>query len=98
MKILVTGGSGFIGTSVVEALSREGSSILNYSLHAPLNSEQIQYWRGGDILDPMATAAVFHKFQPDCVLHLAARAETDENTTVESGYRVNTEGTRNVLA
>ncbi len=97
MKILVTGGSGFIGTSVVEALSREGNTILNYSLHAPLNSEQMQYWRAGDILDPETTAAVFREFQPDRVLHLAARAECDENTTVETGYLVNTKGTRNVL-
>jgi nucleoside-diphosphate-sugar epimerase len=97
MKVLVTGGSGFIGTNVVEALSREGNTILNYSLHAPLNHEQIQYWRAGDILDPVATAAVFQGFQPDKVLHLAARAECDEDTTVGAGYRVNTEGTRNVL-
>jgi GlcNAc-P-P-Und epimerase len=97
MKVLVTGGSGFIGTSVIEALSREGNTILNYSLHAPLNSEQIQYWRSGDILDPAATTAIFREFQPERVLHLAARAETDENTTVESGYRVNIEGTGNVL-
>ena len=97
MKILVTGASGFIGTNVVEALSREANSILNYSLHAPLKSEQMQYWRVGDILDALATVAVFREFQPERVLHLAARAECDENTTIEKGYRVNTEGTRNVL-
>src|SRR6266576_2667059 len=97
MKVLVTGGSGFIGTNVVEALSRKGNTILNYSLHAPLNSEQIQYWRAGDILDQVATTTAFQEFQPERVLHLAARAECDENTTVESGYRVNTDGTRNVL-
>lgn len=97
MKVLVTGGSGFIGTNVVEALSRKGNTILNYSLHAPLNSEQIQYWRAGDILDSVATTTVFQEFQPEKVLHLAARAECDENATVQTGYRVNTEGTRNVL-
>jgi nucleoside-diphosphate-sugar epimerase len=97
MKVLVTGGSGFIGTNMVEALSREGHLILNYSLHAPLNHQQMQYWRAGDILDPVNTAAIFDEFQPERVLHLAARAECDENTTVEAGYRVNTEGTRNVL-
>jgi GlcNAc-P-P-Und epimerase len=97
MKILITGGSGFIGTNVVEALSREANTILNYSLHPPLEPEQMRYWRAGDILDPGATAAVFREFQPDRVLHLAARAECDETTTVETGYRVNTEGTRNVL-
>ena len=98
MRILVTGGSGFIGTNAVEAWSRGGDSVLNYSIHPPLNPEQASYWRAGDILDPSATIAVFREFQPDRVLHLAARAECDENTTVEKGYRANTEGTRNVLA
>jgi GlcNAc-P-P-Und epimerase len=97
MKILITGASGFIGTHAVEAFSREGNTILNYSLHAPLKDEQQRYWRAGDILDAATTAAVFREFQPTHVLHLAARAECDENTTVEAGYRVNTEGTRNVL-
>jgi GlcNAc-P-P-Und epimerase len=97
MRILITGGSGFIGTNVVEALSRKANSIRNYSLHEPLNSEQMQYWRQGDILDPVAVRAAFQEFRPDKVLHLAARAECDENTTIEVGYRVNTEGTRNVL-
>ncbi len=64
---------------------------------APLNPEQMSYWRAGDILDAAATTAVFREFRPDRVLHLAARAECDEKTTVEEGYRANTEGTRNVL-
>lgn len=97
MKILITGGSGFVGTNVVEAFSREENVLLNYSLHAPLNPEQTQYWRAGNILDPVATARVFREFQPNWVLHLAARADCDEKTTVETGYRVNTEGTQNVL-
>ncbi|MEP6685752.1 MAG: NAD(P)-dependent oxidoreductase [Verrucomicrobiota bacterium] len=97
MKILITGGSGFIGTNVIERFSGQDIGILNYSLHAPLNSEQTQYWRQGDILDPQATTTVFREFQPTHVLHLAARAECDEDTTVEEGYRANTEGTQNVL-
>src|ERR1700737_3379261 len=97
MRILITGGSGFIGTNVIEAFSREGNAILNYSLHPPLNSEQMQYWRAGDILDLAATTAAFRDFQPDYLLHLAARAECDETVTLEEGYRVNIEGTRNVL-
>jgi GlcNAc-P-P-Und epimerase len=97
MRILITGGSGFIGTNVIDSFSREGNAILNYSLHAPLNAGQASYWRAGDILDAKATSAAFQEFQPDRVLHLAARAECDESTTVEDGYRVNTIGTRNVL-
>jgi nucleoside-diphosphate-sugar epimerase len=98
MKVLITGGSGFIGTNLFDAFTDTGSTLLNYSLHPPLNPEQIQYWRAGDILDEPATTAVFREFQPDRVIHLAARADCDENTTVEAGYRINTEGTRNVLA
>ncbi|HJT82298.1 MAG TPA: NAD(P)-dependent oxidoreductase [Chthoniobacterales bacterium] len=97
MKILITGGSGFIGTNAIDMLSADGISILNYSLHAPLKPEHKRYWVEGDILDAVATKTAFQKFQPDWVLHLAARAECDENTTVEKGYRVNVEGTQNVL-
>src|SRR4029077_4142825 len=91
------GGSGFIGTNAIDAFSGGGATILNYSLHPPLTPEHKQYWTEGDILDVAATKASFERFQPDRVLHLAARAECDENTTVEVGYRVNIEGTRNVL-
>src|SRR5437763_15850477 len=98
MKLLITGGSGFIGTNAIEAFACDGDIILNYSLDPPLNSKQTPYWRAGDILDSAATTAVFREFRPDRVLHLAARTECDENTTVEQGYRVNTEGTGNVLA
>ena len=98
MRILITGGSGFIGTNAIEAFSAQGDTILNYSLHPPLDPKQTQYWHAGDILDEQATSAVLRDFRPDWVFHLAARAECDETTTVETGYRVNTEGTRNVLA
>jgi nucleoside-diphosphate-sugar epimerase len=97
MKLLITGGSGFIGTNAIDVFSADGTDILNYSLHPPLKPEHKQYWVQGDILDSATIRAAFEKFQPDRVLHLAARAECDENTTVEEGYKVNTEGTQNVL-
>jgi nucleoside-diphosphate-sugar epimerase len=55
------------------------------------------FWHEGDILDRAKTLAAFADFQPDWVIHLAARADCDENTTVEDGYLVNADGTRNVL-
>ena len=97
MKILITGGSGFIGTNAIDVFSTIATAILNYSLHPPLNQEQTRYWRQGDIMDRSALNAAFNEFAPTHVLHLAARAECDENTTVEEGYAVNTTGTQNVL-
>lgn len=97
MKLLITGGSGFIGTNAIDVFAPRGVDILNFSLHPPLKPEHKQYWVEGDIMNAPALKAAFEKFQPDHVLHLAARAECDENTTVEQGYKVNTEGTQNVL-
>jgi len=97
MRILITGGSGFIGTNATAAFAEAGHAILNYSSHSPLDPGQRSFWREGDILDRAATLAAFSDFQPEWVLHLAARADCDENTTVERGYQVNTQGTLNVL-
>lgn len=97
MRIFITGGSGFIGSNAIEHFAQHGHDLFNYSLHSPLDLRQEQYWHQGDILHADATTAAFRQFQPDWVLHLAARAECDENTTLEEGYRVNIEGTRNVL-
>ncbi len=97
MRILITGGSGFIGTNAIDAFTREPVFVLNYSLDPPLKAEHRTYWRQGDILDAAAMTAAFQDFKPDHVLHLAARAECDENATLEEGYRINIDGTRNVL-
>src|SRR6187399_2676927 len=97
MKILITGGSGFIGTNAIEAFAALGWAIMNYSIDPPLNATQAGVWRQGDIMDVGSLTAAFRDFQPDAVLHLAARADCDENTTVETGYAVNTKGTSNVL-
>lgn len=97
MRIFITGASGFIGTNAVDIFSGQSHDILNYSLDAPLKSAQDRFWRKGDIMDAGVLRQTFEEFRPEWVLHLAARAECDENATVETGYRVNTEGTQNVL-
>jgi len=97
MKVLITGGSGFIGTNAVDAFSKREWNILNYSIQSPLNSEHARFWERGDILDAAFLQKTFRDFAPDLVLHLAARADCDEKTTVATGYRANTEGTQNVL-
>jgi len=97
VRILVTGGSGFIGTNLVEDLRRSGTKVLNLDLRPPLCSAHLPFWQKGDILDRASLVGIFSRFEPTAVVHLAARTDCVENTTVEEGYRSNTEGTANVI-
>jgi nucleoside-diphosphate-sugar epimerase len=98
MKILITGGSGFIGTHVVNRLLARDHQVLNLSTNPPHEPAHQPHWQATDILDAPALTATFQSFAPKIVLHLAARTEMDEKTTAETGFRANTEGTRNILA
>ncbi len=98
MKIFLTGGSGFIGTNLVSELLRRGDSVRNFDSCTPRNSSQASFWVAGDLLDQDALHSDMVEFAPDALIHLAARADCDENTTVEDGYQANTTGTANVLS
>jgi nucleoside-diphosphate-sugar epimerase len=97
-RVIVTGGSGFIGTHLVSLLVEQGHEVLNLDKNKPLNPEQTKFHRQADILDAAAVRTVFESFHPQWLFHLAARTDCDETTTVEAGYGVNTTGVANVLA
>ena len=97
MKILITGGSGFIGTHVVNQLLAKGHEVLNVSHQPPHEAAQRPFWREADILDAGLLQRTMTSFAPDQVMHLAARTEMDEQTTAETGFLANTQGTRNFL-
>jgi nucleoside-diphosphate-sugar epimerase len=75
-RVLITGGSGFIGTNTVDAFLGDG-----WSVH---------------ILDRTALLRAFEEFDPELVIHLAARTDLDERTNL-AGYAANVEGVSNVI-
>jgi GlcNAc-P-P-Und epimerase len=96
-RILITGGSGFIGSYLIDVLSKEAAlEILNIDIAEPVEESHKRYWSETSILDKEKFIAVFNEFQPEQVIHLAARTDTEPENVLDD-YKVNTEGTANVL-
>lgn len=96
MRLLVTGGSGFIGTNLVAHFIAQGTELINLDWNPPLDPAQRPWWRECDIMDEQAMQALFTEFKPTHVVHLAARADTDEPDDIDA-YQQNHEGTRRLL-
>lgn len=96
LRVLITGGSGFIGTNLVEYFLARNLSVINYDLKAPQNKEHLKCWIQGDILNKEDLTQVFKVHNPDYVVHLAARTDLEETQSL-SGYSANIEGVRNVV-
>jgi nucleoside-diphosphate-sugar epimerase len=96
VKVIVTGGSGFIGTNLIEFLKYAGYRSFNLDINPPLNRNHINFWHKCDILDRKAVQHAFREFKPTHVVHLAARTDLDETNSIHE-YSVNTDGTKNIL-
>jgi dTDP-glucose 4,6-dehydratase len=104
MKVLVTGGAGFIGSAVCRLYVAElGASVLNVdkltyaanlaSLRAIENHPNYRF-RRADICDREAIAGVMAEFAPDAVLHLAAESHVDRSIDGPDDFiRTNIDGT-----
>ncbi len=95
-RIVITGGSGFIGTNLIESLFQAGNEVINFDRNSPRNPEHAQFFRQGDILDGAQLSAVMHDFRPELCVHLAARTDLD-GATMED-YDANTIGVKNMIA
>ena len=95
MKVLCTGGSGFIGTHLVDSFLAKGIEFINVDIAEPKKQAQSAYWRECNILDLEHLKNVLTEFQPTHVVHLAARATTEGKTLYD--FRDNTIGTANLL-
>ncbi len=88
MRVLVTGGAGFIGSALVQRLIGAGHEVLTYDLLtyaarlealAPVLDHPGHRFVRGDIRDRSAVAAAFAESGPDAVIHLAAESHVDRS-------------------
>ncbi len=94
-KILVTGGSGFIGTNVVQFYLDKGFDVLSIDHSTPKIEKHIRVFKQVDIEDREQVSEIFTAFRPSYVIHLAARTDLDGKCLED--YSSNIKGVENIL-
>jgi GlcNAc-P-P-Und epimerase len=95
-RVIVTGGSGFIGTNLVEHLAGAGHEVLNLDTKQPRNRAAGGQFQQLDIRERKAFVDTVSSFDPQYIFHLAARTDLDGRS--ESDYAANIEGVHNAVA
>ena len=97
MRVFITGGSGFIGTRVIDRLLSlyPDAEVLNIDRERPKLSRHLPYWYMSDLLEPATFMEAVKEFQPTYAIHMAAR--TDDSGLTLDDYRVNIEGSANFI-
>jgi dTDP-glucose 4,6-dehydratase len=107
MKILVTGGAGFIGSAVVRLAVARGHAVVNLdaltyaaSLDnvASVAGSPLYLFEHADIRDRAALERIFAAHEPDAVMHLAAESHVDRSIDGPADFiETNINGTFNLL-
>lgn len=89
MRLLITGGAGFIGSALIRNLIQHTHYTLanvdkltyagQLSSLASIRTHPRYHFYQNDICDALAMAAIFAEFRPDAVLHLAAESHVDRS-------------------
>ena len=108
MKIIITGGCGFIGSEIIRTLMTSGKhTIINIdkltyasnqkSLEEFINKKKY-FFEKIDILNKSKIDKIFQKYKPDGIIHLAAESHVDRSIEASSQFmKTNIFGTYNLL-
>jgi dTDP-glucose 4,6-dehydratase len=107
MKLLVTGGAGFIGSAVVRLAVERGYDVVNLDALtyaaclanvASVADRSTYAFEHVDIRDRLALDRVFNTHKPDAVMHLAAESHVDRSIDGPGDFiETNITGTYNML-
>ena len=107
MKLLVTGGAGFIGSAVVRLAIQRGHAVVNLDALtyaacldnvAGVAGHPAYAFEHADIRDRAALDRVFDTHEPDAVMHLAAETHVDRSIDGPGAFvETNVTGTYNML-
>lgn len=101
MRALIFGGAGSIGSRLSAALVARGDEVLSLDVSdepvVPSEAFTQVDARIGSVQDAAAVDEVVAEFRPDAIFHLAAILSGLAETDSELAWRVNVDGTRNVL-
>ncbi len=88
MRILITGGAGYIGAITAKELEKAGHNVLVYDhfvSHTPTKLKDIPYVKGG-LLDKKTLDKTLRNFHPDVVMHFAAYIQMGESVANPRKY------------
>ncbi|MCS0606428.1 UDP-glucose 4-epimerase GalE [Streptomyces sp. LP11] len=100
MRVLVTGGAGYVGSFTVRRLLAAGHDVVVVDNLSTGRREAVQRCRLHvvDILDIAGMGSVFEDFRPEAVIHFAALKSSEESLRdISTYFSVNLTGTQNVL-
>lgn len=98
-RVYITGGNGFLGSSVVAGLAASHSTelVVSGDVRDPVREVPNVVYEKADITIPHDLVEQFREHRINTVVHLAAIMNPGPHITREQEYRVDVEGTRNVL-
>ncbi len=108
MKLLVTGGSGFIGSNfIIRQINEHGNSVLNYDALTyagnlanliSVKDNPLYLFIKGNICDKTLLSSTVNEYKPDAIINFAAETHVDRSIDDPINFiRTNVAGTANIV-